>query len=209
VKPMPLIQQRVLAVLLLLLLIIAIVLGIAIPLRKQHQRYDDRIDEIVDRTSRFQRIAKLRTQQSETLAAMRTKDVNRFTLKNSAANLAGAELQDAVRASVETNGGRINTIQIITPREENGHRVYVVSTSFNGTVNQLQKVLHATESREPYIFIDSLTVRSLTTRGLKPAPGQEPQVMVTMEASAFAPMPPIKTGAAEKKEKSSKSGDKA
>jgi general secretion pathway protein M len=191
-KPMSLVQQRVLALLMLLLLLAGLAFAISIPVRKAHARYDARLDEIVDKTARLQRIANQKTQLSETLNAMRTKDPNRFTLKNSAANLAGAELQDVVRAAIETNGARINTIQITTPREEGGHRVYVVSCTFQSTVNQLQKVLHGLEAREPYVFVDALNVRSMTARGVKALPGQEPMVLVTVEASAFAPMPPIK-----------------
>ncbi len=199
-SPMPPVQQRIMAVLLLLALIAAAVVAVAIPVRKAHARYDARIDEIVDKTARWQRVAQQRGQLIETLNAMRTKDVNRFTLKNSAANLAGAELQDTVRAAIETQGARINTIQISTPREESGHRVYVVSATFQANVNQLQRVLHGMEAREPYVFIDALTVRSLTARAVKPMPGQEPMVLVTVEASAFAPMPPIKGPSAPKKE---------
>jgi general secretion pathway protein M len=207
-KPMSALQQRILAVLILLSLIAAVIVAVAIPARKAHAKYDDRIDEIVDKTARYQRVAKQRTAQADTLNAMRTKDANRFTLKNSAANLAGAELQDIVRAAVEQQGGRINTIQISTPREESGHRVYVVSTTFQGTALQLQRILHSTEAREPYVFIDSLTVRSLTARGVKPVPGQEQFVLVTMEASAFAPMPPIKAEG-DKKAAPAKAGAKA
>jgi general secretion pathway protein M len=208
-KPMSLPQQRVLAVLLLLALLVAFAMAIAIPVRKLHARYDARLDELIDKTARAERIAKQRGQLAETLAALRTKDVSRFTLKNSAANLAGTELQDAVRSSVELQGGRINTIQIATPREEGGHRVYVVSTTFNATINQVQKILHSVESREPYVFVDALTVRSLTARGVKPIPGQEPQVLVTIEASAFAPMPAIKGSAGDRKPAAPAAGSKA
>jgi general secretion pathway protein M len=208
-KPMSLPQQRVLAVLLLLALLVAFAVAIAIPVRKLHARYDARLDELIDKTARAERIAKQRGQLAETLAALRTKDVSRFTLKNSAANLAGTELQDAVRSSVELQGGRINTIQIATPREEGGHRVYVVSTTFNATINQVQKILHSVESREPYVFVDALTVRSLTARGVKPIPGQEPQVLVTIEASAFAPMPAIKGSAGDRKPAAPAAGGKA
>ncbi len=197
-KPMSALQQRILALLILLALVAAALVAVAIPVRKAHAKYDERIDDIIDKTARYQRVAKQRTALADTLNAMRTKDANRFTLKNSAANLAGAELQDIVRAAVEQQGGRINTIQISTPREESGHRVYVVSTTYQATALQLQRILHSTEAREPYVFIDTLTVRSLTARGVKPVPGQEQFVLVTMEASAFAPMPPIK-GEADKK----------
>ena len=39
-----------------------------------------------------------------------------------AANLAGAELQELVRAAVENNGGRITTVQITTPRDDGRFR---------------------------------------------------------------------------------------
>jgi hypothetical protein len=47
--PMSALQQRVLAVLILLALIAVAVIGVAIPLRKAHAKYDNRLDEIVDK----------------------------------------------------------------------------------------------------------------------------------------------------------------
>jgi hypothetical protein len=53
----------------------------------------------------------------------------RFFLKNSAANLAGAELQELVRAAVEGNGGRITISQNQTPKEEGRYRQIGINVS--------------------------------------------------------------------------------
>ena len=60
---------------------------------------------------RYRRVAAQAPEYRKALDVMREKDGRRFFLKNTAANLAGAELQELVRAAIESNGGRITTSQ--------------------------------------------------------------------------------------------------
>ena len=67
---------------------------------------------------------------------------------------------------------------------------------FFATTPALQKVLQSLESQQPYLVVDTLTVRPLNAfRGFKPAPGAEPEVNVQLDVSGFAyadvkPAPP-------------------
>jgi hypothetical protein len=69
-----------------------------------------------------------------------------------------------------------------------------VTVQFFATAPNLQKVLYTIETQVPYVIVDNLTLRPLNAfRGFKPAPGQEPELNVQLEASAFAyPEPPKK-----------------
>ena len=67
-----------------------------------------RSPSFTDRIERCRRVAAQAPEYRKALDAMREKNGRRFFLKNTAANLAGAELQEQVRSAIETNGGRIH-----------------------------------------------------------------------------------------------------
>ena len=72
---------------------------------------------------------------------MQKRDGRRFFLRNTAANLAGAELQELVKAAIEGNGGRITTSQNTSPREDGRFREIGVNVQFFATTPELQKIL--------------------------------------------------------------------
>jgi hypothetical protein len=52
---------------------------------------------------------------------------------------------------------------------------------------QLQKILYAIETQQPYLIVEGLTIRPLNAfRGFKPAPGVEPEVSVLLDIVAFS-----------------------
>ncbi|HZP67685.1 MAG TPA: type II secretion system protein GspM, partial [Rudaea sp.] len=104
-------QQRALAVLILALVIAAALAAIVVPVVLMHRHYDVAIADFKDRLQRYQRIAAQAPEYRKALDAIRERDTRKFVLKNTAPNLAGAELQEIVRAAVEGNGGRITTSQ--------------------------------------------------------------------------------------------------
>jgi hypothetical protein len=121
------------------------------------------------------------------LDGIRERDGRRFFLKNTAPNLAGAELQELVRAAIESNGGRITTSQNQGPRDEGRFRQIVVSVQFFATTPALQKILYAIEAQPPYLVVENMALRPLNAfRGFKPAAGQEPEVNVQLDVAAFA-----------------------
>jgi len=118
---------------------------------------------------------------------MKQRDGRRFFLKNTAPNLAGAELSDLVRAAIENNSGRITTSQSPAPREDARFRQTFVTVQFFATTPALAKILVALDTQVPYVVVDNLTIRPLNAfRGFKPAQGQEPELNVQMDVSAWA-----------------------
>ena len=111
-------SSRALAV---LLLVVAVVLALALliaPVLLLHRHYDVAIDGTRDHLDRYRRVAAQAPETKKALETLRAKNGRRFFLKNTAPNLAGAELQDLVRAAIENNGGRITTVQIVAPKED-------------------------------------------------------------------------------------------
>ena len=180
-------RQRALAVALLVVAIVVALAVVLLPLLLLHKHYDDTIAALTDRLERYRRVAAQAPEYRKALEAMREKDGRRFFLKNTAPNLAGAELQELIRAAIESNGGRITTSQNQVPRDEGRFRQISVSVQFFASTPALQKILHAIEAGPPYLLVESMTLRPLNAfRGFKPAPGQEPEVNVQLDAAGYA-----------------------
>jgi hypothetical protein len=196
-------QSRALAVALLTL---AVILGIALllaPFLLLHRHYDVAIEALQDRIEVYHRVAAQTPELKKALDALRAKDGRRFFLRNTAPNLAAAELQDLVRVAIESNGGRITTIQTAQPREDGRFRQVGINVQLFATTPNLQKIVYALETQTPYALIENITVRPLNAfRGFKPAPGSEPELSVLLDVSGFS------LAEGEKKEGEKKEGAK-
>ena len=172
----------------LLVAAVVLVLGVVLaPVLLLHRHYDDAIESWTSRLETYRRVAAQAPELRLALDAMRSKDGRRFFLKNTAPNLAGAELQELVKSAIEGGGGRITTSQSPAPREDGAFRQVVASVQFFATVPNLQRILHAIETREPYLVVENVTIRPTNAfRGFKPAAGQEPEVNVQFEVAAWA-----------------------
>jgi len=180
-------RQRALAVALAVVAIVAVLSLLLVPLVLLHKHYDDTIAALTDRLDRYRRVAAQAPEYRKSLEAMRERDSRRFFLRNTAPNLAGAELQELVRGAIEGNGGRITTSQNQAPRDEGRFRQITVSVQFFATTPALQKILYALESGPPYLLVENMTLRPLNAfRGFKPPAGQEPEVNVQLDAAGYA-----------------------
>lgn len=187
------VQSRALAIG-LLLGAVTLALGILLlPVILLHKHYSDAIASLDDRLDRYRRVAAQAPAYREALDAMRLKNGRAFFLKNRAPNLAGAELQELVRGAIEGNGGRITTSQNPAPKDDGRFKQIIVNTQFFATTPNLQKILHALETQQPYLIVENISLRPLNAfRGFKPGPGQEPEVNVQLDVAAFAIAEPEK-----------------
>ena len=180
-------RQRALAAALFVVGIALMLLAVLGPIIALHRHYDAAIADTSDRLVRYRRVAAQAPALRTALDAMQQRDARRFFLKNTATNLAGAELQELVKAAVEGNGGRITTSQNTSPRDDGRFREIGVNVQFFATTPALQKILLAIETHQPYLIVENLTVRPLNAfRGFKPAPGQEPELNVQLDVGAWA-----------------------
>ncbi len=180
-------QSRLLAIVLLFAATLAVLALLIAPWLVLHRHYDDAIDSMTDRLERYRRVAAQGPEYRKALDALRAKDGRRFFLKNTAANLAGAELQDMVKAAIESNAGRLTTISITSPRDEGRFRVVGVNLQLFATTANLQKILYAIETQQPYLVVENIRISPLNGfRGFKPAAGAEPEVNVLLDVTGFA-----------------------
>jgi hypothetical protein len=186
-------RQRALAAALAVAAIVVVLSLLVVPVVLLHKHYDDSTAALTERLDRYRRVAAQAPEYRKSLEAMRERDSRRFFLKNTAPNLAGAELQELVRSSIESNGGRITTSQNQAPRDEGRFRQITVSVQFFASTPALQKILYAIESGPPYLLVENMTLRPLNAfRGFKPAPGQEPEVNVQLDAAGYALVEPAR-----------------
>jgi general secretion pathway protein M len=181
------VQSRLLAIG-LLVAAVALALGVLLlPAVMLHKHYSDAIESLTDLLARYQRVAAQAPEYRAALEAMREKNARSFFLKNKAPNLAGAELQELVRGAIEGNGGRITTSQNQAPKDEGRFKQITVNVQFFATTPNLQKILNALETQQPYLVVENITMRPLNAfRGFKPGPGQEPEINIQLDVAAFA-----------------------
>jgi len=180
-------RQRALAVALLAAVVVLVLAAVLGPVVLLHRHYSSAIDDLSDRLERYRRVAAQAPELRRALGVLKEKDGRRFYLKNTAPNLASAELADLVRSAIENNGGRITTSQNPGPRDEGPFRQLTVNVQFFATTPALAKILQALDTQMPYLIVDNLSIRPLNAfRGFKPAPGQEPENNVQMDVSALA-----------------------
>ena len=180
-------QNRTLAVGLLAVAVIAALAFVFGPFVWLHLRYDRAIDDATDRLDRYRRVSAQAPELRKALDVMRDKDGRRFFLKNSAPNLAGAELQELVKGAIEANGGRITTSQNPPPREDGHMKQIVANVQFFATTPALAKILYAIETQQPTLVVENLTLRPLNAfRGFKPAAGQEPELNVQFDVVGWS-----------------------
>jgi len=180
-------QSRALAFGILAMIVIVALSAVLVPVLLLHRHYDEAIEEFSDRLTRFRRIAAQAPELTKALEAVRERNGRRFFLRNTAPNLASAELSELVKAAIEGNGGRITTSQNVQPKDDERMKQVGANVQFFATIANLQRVLSALETHQPYVVVSNVTVRPVNAfRGYKPPPGQEPELIVQLDAIAWA-----------------------
>ncbi|HVE48756.1 MAG TPA: type II secretion system protein GspM [Casimicrobiaceae bacterium] len=180
-------QLRAFAVGLLIAIVVAVLAAALIPAFLLHRHYDQAIDDASDRLQRYRRVAAQAPEFGKALETVRERNGRRFYLRNTAPNLASAELSEVVKAAIEGNGGRITTSQNVAPKDDERFKQIGATVQFFSTTGNLQRIVAALETQQPYVVVANLTVRPVNAfRGFKPAPGQEPELIVQLDAIAWA-----------------------
>ncbi len=166
--------------------VVAAVALIAIPLWMAHRHYDEALDEIDGRLVRYERLAAARPALQQKLEAVRALGSRKYFLKASAPSLSAAEIQERARQFVESNGGRLISVQVAQPKDDGRFRQVTVTVQANANITATRKILHSLETGEPYLYVDSFTIRAQVPPGFKPAPGFEPEMFIQLDVSGFA-----------------------
>lgn len=184
-------QSRALALSLLLLVIAAVVAAVALPAWMLNEHYDNIMEDHTDRLRRYRQLMALRPAIEEATKAVEARAGRQYYLKAASPALSAAELQGLVTRIVETNQGKILGSQAL-PAKDDGKAAEPVKISIlvqmSASIIPLMKILHALETNQPYLFVDQLTVQANQGRNYKPAPGVEPEYLVSLTVFGFTPV---------------------
>jgi general secretion pathway protein M len=170
----------------ILILMIALALGVLLsPLAWLYSRYDKILVQSADQLMRFQRVAATKAQVESRLAAVKAKDVRSGFMKNTAPALAASEVQDRAKTLIESNGGRLNAIQILPHKDEGRYRQVGVNIQLSANMPALRRILHALEGERPYLIVDNMTIRSFQNINYKPSPGIEPEMFIQFDVAGL------------------------
>jgi general secretion pathway protein M len=179
-------QNRALALGLLLLALIAIIAVLAAPLVLVHIHYDQKLESLNDRLTRYERVAASRGELIRRVEQMRALDGKRFYLKNAGPAVAAGEIQELEKSLIEANGGRLASMQIQQPKDEGAFRRIAVNVQVLGSIDTIQRILLALERSEPFLFVDNLNVRSLSADATRDAATPEAGLVVQFDLIGYA-----------------------
>jgi general secretion pathway protein M len=180
--------RRVAAIALFILLTLLIIAAVAVPSWFLYQRYQEKEAMMTRQLSSYTALNQLRPKMMQAVEALKAKETKKYFLKGATPGLAGADLQDVVKALIESNNARVFSAQLLPHKDDNGYRLVAATISMSSTIQNLRQVLYAIESREPYLTIDNISIRSQVPSGFKPAPGAEPDMFIQFDVSGLAPI---------------------
>jgi general secretion pathway protein M len=178
------------ALALLALIVIAVIAAIAVPAWMLYERYDSTARTMARQLKSYTGLNRERPQLMKAVEVLKARDPRKYYVKGATPALAGADLQDVVKSVVEANNGRVLSSQLLPHKDDNGVRLVNATMQMTANIQNLRQILHALETREPYVYLDNLTIRSQVPSGFKPQPGFEPDMFVQFDATGLAQIAP-------------------
>lgn len=178
-------QSRAAALALLAAVLLLAAAVVATPLWLLHRRYDGALDDASTRLQRYARIIGMRDGLQKKSVEVAALGKTPHFLKSTSPALAAAELQEQARVVLEANGGKLNSIQILPPKDEGAYRQVSVTMQLTAPLSALKAMLYALESARPYLFIDNFTVRARVGFVARD-PAVEPDLTVQLDLTGYA-----------------------
>lgn len=181
-------QSRMLALTLLLALVALIIASIAMPVFWLHRHYDQPIEQQLDLLARYSRIGATTPGLTKQLEALKARGARGFFLKSSVPALAASEVQEIVKGVIESNGGKIATMQIPGHKDDGNYRKVTVNIQMNAKISAAQKIFYALETQRPYLILDNISLRSTVWQAPRGAnvQGPEPEFLVQFDVAGYA-----------------------
>ena len=159
-------RQRLAALILLLILAIGVVYFLVYQgLVARYSFYQDRLAQQQTRLEQLERMAASREPIQQLITSI-NQDRNAVMqyLPQATPSVAGAELQQRVKAVVEAAGGTLRSTQALPPTEEGSIIKVTVSANLVGDTETLQKILYELEAQTPVLLVDNVDVTARENR---------------------------------------------
>jgi len=166
-------QRQLLAVAILALILFMVTTLTILPLWAVNRHYTNTIDELDTRLQILQRAVSasdgLRTQHDQLKRSLAS---NRHYLQGNSDALAAANLQSTVKRVALSRRMEVLSTQILPSKEEAGFTRVALKVRMRGTLDNTVQLMHSLETSQPYLFLDNVTIRSISRRRAGNAAGQ-------------------------------------
>jgi general secretion pathway protein M len=179
-------QSRAFALGILFLFLLALISAVTVPAWMLHSHYGQAISDYQDKIIRYRRFAEQAPLIQAEIDKVRSLNARKYFLKVNNPSLAASEMQDLVKQFIESRRGKLTSVQILPPKDEGKYRRIGLAVQANVTALALQQILHGIDSREPYIFVDVMSVRAGQGRLYRPMPGVEPEFSLQLTVHGYA-----------------------
>jgi general secretion pathway protein M len=177
---------KVAALAILFGVIVAAVLSIAVPAFLLHRHYDEALVDARDKLERYRRVTGTREELQLRFDKFKTeRNAKSYYLKSNNPALAAAEIQEFAKNIIESSTGKLTSMQVLPPKDEDKYRQVAVNVQFSGTVPAIRKILFKLETSQPYMFVDNFVIRSLMGNQQKNQPTVDPDMMVQFDLSGY------------------------
>ena len=179
----------------ILLGLVAAVAGLTLtPLWRASQGYKQQIAELEQRLQTQLRIAaggagvQSRLQEIE---SANPRDAH--YLKSSSQTLAAAEIQEVVKRAILSKRGEVLSSQVVGVEQERGAQRVTLGVTLRARLEQVVQIFHLLETGDPFLFIDSTSIRARTAPPVSRIPALQAQTQpldVQVQLSGyFTPSP--------------------
>ena len=179
-------QKRGLALGIFLLLLAGLISAVVVPAWMLHNHYDQVITDYQDKVIRYRRFAEQAPLIQTEIDRVKALNARKYFLKVNNPALAASEMQDLIKQFIESRRGKLTSVQILPPKDEGNYRRIGLAVQANVTALALQQILHGIDAREPYVFIDVMSVRAGQGRLYRPMPGVEPEFSLQLTVHGYA-----------------------
>ncbi len=157
--------SRSLAVAILVAALAAVWVLVVAPVRATFEGYDRSIGQSRQLLVRHLEIAAQRARLETELEGLRQarSTTGRF-LEGGGIELVAAAVQNKVKNLIDANGARLKSTQILPAQEKDNFRRVTIRVTMAADTEALQRIFHALETANPYLFLDNIDTRSRRRR---------------------------------------------
>ncbi len=157
--------SRSLAVAILVAALAALWVFLVAPVTEKFEGYGRSISHSRELLVRHLQIAAQRARLERELEELRRaqSSTGRF-LEGGGIELVAAEAQNKVKNLIDANGATLKSTQILPAQEKDNFRKLTIRVTMSADTEALQKIFHALETANPYLFLDNIDIRARRRR---------------------------------------------
>jgi general secretion pathway protein M len=152
--------SRALALLILLAAVAIVYLGVVAPLLDDYATTQQSTEDMRAAIERYQRVGGELVRRRAELAARQQRQTSEGFLQGTNEALVAAQIQNRLKALVESARGELRSTQVIPGQDEGKYRRVTLRAQMALDLAGAQRVFYGIETASPLLFIDNLDMRS-------------------------------------------------